>query len=364
MKIGIDARFLTHPQHGGFKTYTGALVSSLAQVDRENSYIIYTDRIPEKPLGLPANFKVKAVSGEAVFREQILLPIAMIGDRVDVAHFLCNTAPVAFGLKMVLTIHDTIPLRPSKNKSRMNMKQRLLQFYWRKFMVMSARRAALAITNSEYVRDDIRMTMGLSESSIWLAPMPIDPAFSLSAKGTRPDGVGKQTTYVLAFASPDGRKNHEGAIQAYRSAAVDYPNLNLILVCSHPDVRETLERETNSGTQAVGPVSTQELVWLFRNASALLFPSFDEGFGLPPLEAMACGTPVVASNAGALLELLGGCAIQVEPTDVSGLAEGLRRVLSNPELRNNMSRKGLEQVSNFTPENMGRQLIKAYEAVM
>jgi glycosyltransferase involved in cell wall biosynthesis len=175
-----------------------------------------------------------------------------------------------------------------------------------------------------------------------------------------PAGIAPGSSFILAFASADGRKNHATAIEAYDVLAPEFPNLKLALVCSHPQVRDGIKRPHDSGVIPVGPVSLQELIWLYRNALALVFPSFDEGFGLPPLEAMACGTPVVVSKAGSLPEVVGDCAVFADPCDAAAVAEGLKLVLTDGHLRSGLVSAGREHAARFSRENTGRELIAAY----
>jgi len=362
MIVGIDARFLTHPQRGGFKTYTHSAVSSLAVVDGDNRYLVYTDR-PDPTIQLPHNFAVKPVSGpNAVVREQILLPIAMRRDGVDVAHFPCNTAPVLFGPGMVVTIHDAIPLHRTASMGNRSLRQRLLHSYWRAVMPRSARRADMVITDSNHSLADVRAHLDVAANKIRVILPAIDPLFTRESPGSPPAEMDSPASFILAFASTDARKNHTAAISAYHAVATLYPGLKLALVCSHPSVRAGVEREAGDGVVPLGPVSAEELLWLYRNARALVFPSLDEGLGLPPLEAMACGTPVVASDGGPLRELLDGRAVLVNPHEVGSIAEGIKLTLGDHALRvrRGGSAEGRDYASQFSRERMGRELAAVY----
>jgi len=363
VRIGIDARFLTHPQRGGFKAYTHSVVAALALVDRENSYILYTDRECAEDLALPSNFKVKPVHGiHPIIREQALLPAAMSRDGVHLAHYLCNTAPVFPLVPMAVTIHDTIPLRPGKFEGGQDLHTRMLHMYWKSVMPVAARKSVVVITNSDYVLRDLGGMFALPSYRFCVVPLEVNPVFSPGAFGTPPCGVPPGGRYIMAFASRDGRKNHQTAMDAHAMLLPKFPDLKLVLVCSHPGVKEKVEG--GDGVLPVGPVSTEELIWLYRNACALMFPSFDEGFGLPPVEAMACGTPVIASNAGSLPEVTGGCACLADPLDAKGFAEGIRLVLEDDAVRDKMVEMGLLHVKRYSRESMGRELVAAYQRVV
>lgn len=359
MKVGIDARFLTHPQRGGFKTYTRTVLSALAEADSECEYVLYTDRPADIPLARHANFTVRPVPGpNSLVREQLLLPLVMKRDRVDIAHFPCNTAPILFGPRMVVTVHDTIALRDTKYSDQSSIKQRFLNSYWRAVTPRCARKADLVITDSEYVQRELERDLGLPAERMRVIPIAVNPAFLQQGHAVPAAEIDPGTQFILAFASPDGRKNQVGAIEAYRSVAAECPGLKLVLVCSHPGVRTSIRPD--DGIVPLGPVPLGELLWLYKNALALVFPSLDEGFGLPPLEAMACGTPVVVSKAGSLPEVVGDCAVFVDPSDVSSIAEGIKLILSNQALRTRLIRDGRQHAARFDHVSMGRKLVAAY----
>lgn len=363
MRIGIDARFLSHPQRGGFKSYTTTLVSSLAEVDEKNEYILYTDRPGESSLHLPANFSIKPVVAQnAIQREQFVLPNIMRRDLVDIAHFPCNTAPIFHAPKMVVTVHDAIALRDSQKRTgQLNMKHRMLRAYWRCVIPRAASLAVLNITNSEFARDDITATINLSNERIRIVPVAINEVFNRTNAGKRPDEIHPNTQFLMSFAAMDGRKNHPTTLEAFRSVRKELPQLHLIQVCSHPDLREQLRRADEERVLPIGPVSFDELLWLYNNAQALIFPSLDEGFGLPPLEALACGTPVVASNSGSIPEVVGEAAILVNPKDHDAIAQAILWISSDPIQRAAMSARGFEHVKQFSLKSMGTKLLAVYE---
>ena len=351
MRIGIDARFLTHSQHGGFKSYTRAIVSALAEVDAENQYILYTDRPPSRDL--PGNFTVKPVKGmNAVIREQIVLPLMMRKDHVDIVHFPCNTGPVLPGLPMIATIHDIISFRRRRYE---NKRQRLLNSYWRAVIPRCARRSRLVLTVSSHVVGDLVQMLALPREKIRVIHNSVDPLFLGDEQGTRPSAMDQGVQFILAFASADGRKNHKGVMEAYKMLQPEFPKLKLAVVCSNSRTKS----DCDTGIPMKN-VSNRELVWLYRNALAFVFPSFDEGFGLPPLEAMACRTPVVSSEAGALAEVVNGCSISVDPDNVRSIADGLRLALTNEAMRRKLVEAGRDRAESFSRRRMGEKLLAAY----
>ena len=365
MRIGIDARFLTHPQRGGFKSYTTTLVSSLAEVDTVNEYILYTDRIDNQLPALPSNFTIKPVTAlTAITREQFALPSAMRKDNVDIAHYLCNTAPITSHMPMIVTIHDAIPLHNSgKHTGRLNAKHKALRTYWRGVMPRAASTAELIVTNTRYSQSDIMSVLNVAEDKFRVVHPAISDAFIKSDIDKHPVEMPKTVPYIMCFAAMDGRKNHQTAIAAFKEISAEFPDLHLVLVCSHDNIKEQLKHEHGDRFLPIGPLVIEELVWLYKNSRTLIFPSFDEGFGLPPLEAMTCGTPVIASNSGSLPEVLGDAAILVETHDSAAISRGLRKLLTDDEFVKHMVSLGKNRSHLFTHQKMGRGLLGAYQEV-
>lgn len=364
MRIGIDARFLTHPQRGGFKTYTHTVVSALIESGSDHEFVMYTDRPGVQLDHLPANCDVRAITGvNSIIREQIALPMAMKRDHIDAAHFLSNTGPVLMRPNMAVTIHDTIPLREEAgtDHQQSSRKQCLFRTYWRGLIPRAARAADLVIADSAYVRDDLAQRLGVSKDRIRVVPIAINPVFFADLPGTPPVGVDAESPFLIAFGNADGRKNHRSALQAFNTIVSGFPGLKLVLICSHPGVRETLLADDN--IIPVGPVSSDELLWLYRNARALVFPSFDEGFGLPPVEAMACGTPVIVSKAGSLPEVVGPNGVFINPHDIDDIAQAMKYLLSDKDLQQRLSVSGREHAAQYDLKRMGKDLISVYQEV-
>lgn len=362
MKIGIDARFLTHPQRGGFKTYTCSLISALAgnpPAADGNEYVLYTDRPAALEHPLPANFVVEPVAGRFPAREQVILPLRMRSDGIEVAHFPCNTAPLLYRGTMVVTIHDAIPIR-RKDDGCLPLRRRLLQTYWRSVIPWSARKARLVIAVSNSAAGDLCAMLGLPADKIRVVHNGIAPMVPNSAGPVPPAEIQPGDRFLLAFAAADGRKNEERTMAAYRIVSPHFPGLRLVLVCADADTRTETGRLADAGVVTIGPVPAEQLAWLYKEARSLVFPSLDEGFGLPPLEAMAAGTPVIASRRGALPEVLGDAALFVDPEDELSIAGGIRVVLGDERLSNDLRTKGLARAELFTRERMAQETIRIY----
>jgi glycosyltransferase involved in cell wall biosynthesis len=367
LRIGLDARHLTHPQEGGFKSYTKSLVAAIAKVDRRNEYFIYTDRSSDTMMEFPDNFRVKIVQGGLPVREQIAMPIALARDHVEVAHFLSNTAPLLVRCPYVLTVHDVIPCLPeAAPRAGVSRKARLLDRYWREVIPLAAGRAASIITVSEFSSSDIQRVLGTSQERIQVLHNGIDSAFRTmepeSYQAVLKDYNLPSGRFILGFLSKEPRKNSAGIVSAFRLMADKVPDCGLVLVSSSRDdsgvLAEAVLRDTR--ITILRRLPQEALVALYNAATALVFPSFSEGFGLPVLEAMACGTPVISSNIGALSEVAGDAALLVDPANIDGMAKAILAVLSTESLRQSLRTKGFERAEMFSWEETAKRLIVTY----
>lgn len=383
MRIGIDARFLTLPQEGGFKTYTENIVHGLAALDHQNEYILYTDRpgvgrsqeSGVRIQGERDNFSVKVVAGQAAIREQVMLPLAMLRDRVDVAHFPCNTAPVAGRLRTVVTVHDLIPCLPDlKIRCGKGMKNRALASYWRKIIPAAARRAERIITISQSSKADIERIIGVPEQKITVIPTGLHADFRrVEDPEDRHEVRGKYKLpdrFLLGFVSSDPRKNSGRLLEAARLAIQNMPDLGLVLICASHEARALvldfahLRHPRFTKLSLLEKVPRKDLVTIYNMAQALVFPSLYEGFGLPVIEAMACGAPVVTSNVSSLPEVAGDAAVLIDPKDPCAIADGITSVVTDMALRSRLIERGMARAASFSWERTVRETIDVYEMVL
>lgn len=373
MRIGIDARFLTHPQEGGFKTYTENIVHGLSAFDQRNEYILYTDRPWHDSIHLGPNFRVKTIGGPGPVREQISLPMAMAQDRLDVAHFLCNTAPLVHRSKSVLTVHDIIPCISCGPVQAGGGKFNALARYWRCVMPRAARRANQVITISQASKSDICTVFDVPESRITVVPTGLHPDFQPVIDQEELDRIHESyhlpNRFIMGFISSDPRKNSSRLLAAASIVESNLPDVGLVLVCASDAARE-LVLEVSARRDLPLPritlishVPRKDLVVLYNLAEAVAFPSLYEGFGLPVIEAMACGTPLVTSNVSSLPEVAGDAALLVDPTDTDALAEALTAIMINQTLRAQLIAKGIHRAALFSWERTAQETIAVYERI-
>jgi glycosyltransferase involved in cell wall biosynthesis len=384
VRIAIDARAASHPQPGGFKTYTENLIRSLARVDGENRYILYLDRrVSDGELPQQPNFTNQVVPppipavGVAI-REQMLLPRRLAYDQVDLVHFPCATAAILAPCPFIVTIHDAIELwetpRLPNFWSPEFLKRLGMHLYLRYAQIRAACMARAIITVSHNSKRDIVRRFKISAEKIFVtyeAPTEIYRPEDNEGlvKGIR-QKYGLAPGFVLAIASASPRKNAQGLVTAYARLGDDLIEAHpLVIVWTHGLLRGEITRLVcrlglETKVSFLEKVPDEDLVLLYNAASVFVFPSLYEGFGLPPLEAMACGTPVVASNTSSLPEILDDGALLVNPRDTEALARAMREVLTCPELRMSMREKGLKRAQAFSWEKTARETVAIYQQVV
>jgi len=385
MKIGIDARFLTHPQVGGFKTYTENLVTALSQVDHLNSYIIYLDRPPlEDTLPQNDNFTYQVVEGTLPvvglpFREQITLRRRIAGDKVDLIHFLCNTAPVKVSGKFVVTLHDTIQVTNSytfhHRRSLSNHKQWAMGLYSKWTILKSARAARKVITVSNYEKTQITKHLGITPQRICvthLAPnpvfTPVSPEVKAAWRAKMRQKLGLPDRFILGVGY-EVRKNIPLLIEAFSRIASDQSDLGLVIVAAQDERRlffEKLVAELNLSQRVVilASLPACDLAGLYNLADVFVFPSERESFGLPPLEAMACGAPVIAMDLSSIPEIVQDGALLIHGKEVQTWADAISRVVTDETLRSGLVQRGLQQAATLNWRRCAQETIQVYRAVL
>lgn len=370
MRIAIDATSV--PRHrAGAGTYICNLVQALAQVDRENTYYVFAkagtferrqlerDRFHLVPVWLPSTL------GRMVW-EQAILPVHLRRRRVDVLHSPHLTTPaLGDGWRRVVTFHDvTFFLLPRRYPA-------LRRLYYQQAARAGARLAHLVIAVSQTVKDDVMRQFDLPSEKVRVVPLAPgagfrrldDPARIVAVR----DKYGLPARFILNVGTLEPGKNQATLLRAFQRLKEQGMEDELVIAGQRGWMYERLFRLVDElglrgQVHFTGYLPDEDLVAVYNLADVFVFPSLYEGFGLPPLEAMACGLPVVASNAPAPVEVLDGAALLVSPRDVEGLAEGLGRVLQDRRLRYRLRKRGLERAVQFSWERTARETVEAYQA--
>lgn len=383
MKIGIDARFLTHPQRGGFKTYTENLIAALGEVDSENEYILYLDRPPNEESKLPhrPNFAARIVPGllpvvGMVWREQFGLARQVIRDRLDLFHAPSLTAPLRLACPLVVTIHDMIWFfaeKFSSGKPR-SVQRRLMDGYYRVVPQLVVHRAAAILTVSQAAKNDIIQHLGLAPDQIIVTCEAASPVFHHIDDVSRIEKIrcryDVNSPFILGIGSADSRKNIPTLIKAYSLLPVTLRAMyRLVIVWTHDLMEAELGKQVAQmnlidDVRFVRQVTNEDLALLYNAASLFAFPSLYEGFGLPLLEAMACGTPIVTANNSSIPEIVDDAALLVEAKDAKAIADAIASVLTDEAIYATLKQRGSKRAAAFSWEKCARETLTAYRQVL
>lgn len=368
MHIAIDAHSVG-AQLGGNESYATNLIEALAEIDQTNRYTLYVT----KPVAIERfnnrwpNFQVKqTLPHTPLVRIPLTLSRELRRHPVDILH-VQYTAPPFAPCPVVTTIHDlAFEHLPETFNRRSWMQLRLT-------VRRTARRAAHIITVSEYSRGDISRTYGIAPERITVTPEAAPAHFAPVTNETElrriRESYGIQENYILSLGSIQPRKNLVRLIEAYSSLRGVHPQGKLPqLVLAGK--RGWLDDETFRAAERnalgrdilfTGYVPEQDLVGLYSGAICFVYPSYFEGFGLPVVEAMQCGVPVIAGNRTSLPEVVGDAGLLFDPFDTKALVDALTRVISDEAYRAALRAKGLERAKNFNWRTTAQLTLGAYQ---
>jgi glycosyltransferase involved in cell wall biosynthesis len=303
-------------------------------------------------------------------REQVMLPRRMKHDRLDLAHFLCNTAPISLPCKSVITIHDIIPCKLRCRSG--SLKDTLLLNYWKQTIPHGARKADHIITVSQASKADICTTLKLPSRKVTVIPTGYHPAFRLimdeRETGRMCTRLGLTGRFVLGFASSDPRKNVSVFLTAMARVRERVHDCKVVIVCTSEDVEDEVRTLAsgiidNQTLKLLSGLSREDLAMLYNLADVVLFPSLYEGFGLPVVEAMACGTPVVTSNVSSLPEVAGDAAILINPRSPVEASDAVVKLLLNDRLHRKKTAEGIMRARSFEWHRVANSTVGVYESL-
>jgi glycosyltransferase involved in cell wall biosynthesis len=370
MKIAIDARKW---RDYGIGTYVRNLVRHLAQIDRETTYFLFCDRADEATLrDLAANFVpvVEESPGYSV-QEHLAIPLKLRKLGADLLHSPHYVLPLLCRTPSVVTIHDCIHLLFPQY-----LPNRLALTYARTMMGSAIRRSSLVLTVSEASRSDIlRFYPEADPERVEVVPNAIDEAILEHPGEEEMERVKERYQirgrFVLYAGNIKPHKNLDRLIAAFGllKQRGGHEDLKLLIIGDEINKYGSLRRRVEAAgvrqdVRFFGFVPEHTLSALYRLASVFAFPSLYEGFGLPPLEAMACGTPVLTSRISSLPEVVGDAAVLVDPYSVDDIASGLARLLDDEALRRDLIARGRAHVATFSWERSVKAIHTAYLKVL
>jgi len=372
MHIGLNAHLLSLAETyrgAGINWYIHNLLTHLPRVDHDNRYTAFLGdrRFTSSELALSFSRLPTSRPTVRIFWEQVVQPFALQKERVDLLHALAFVAPLLSPCPSVVTIYDlSFLLYPESFK-------RSKRFYLDLFTRLSVRRARRIIAISESTKCDVVRLLGVSPEKVQVVYCGIDEAFRPLAED-QVDAFrskrGLPERFILFVGTIEPRKNVTRLIEAFATLRpCDPATLKLVIGGAkgwfYEDVFARVE-ELGLGGEVMFPgyIPVSELPLWYNAAELFVYPSLYEGFGLPPLEAMACGTPVVTANTSSLPEVVGEAGLTVDPLDVEGLAEAMRRALSDEALRQEMREQGLQRAKGFSWTKTVQETVQVYQRAM
>ncbi len=366
MRIGIDAR-LVYYHKAGIGQYIVRLIQALAGIDHADQFLVFKSRKDHTRIVQQANFHFKPLWTPSHHRfERIAMSAELAPFPLDVLHSPDFIPPQWSRCPSVITMHDLAFLLYPHLLTRDSAR-----YYGQ--VDLAAKQADHIIAVSQSTKRDTMRMLGVPEEKITVIyeaahPIfrPLDHATDIARARAQ---YQLQGDFILFVGSIEPRKNLPTLLRAFGRLRAKYKSSATLAIASNhswlvAELDQVInEQKLGDAVRFLGGVPNEELVYLYNAAQVLVMPSLYEGFGLPPLEAMACGTPVIASNVSSLPEVLGDAGMLFNPEDVEGLTVALWRVLSDENLRREMRAKGLKRARIFSWERAARETLAVYRKV-
>jgi len=347
----INSKFLTQ-NITGVQRFAFNVAIKLSQI-KNNNLLFFSPNGDFKPFYeefFKKDFLIVKGRTKGIIWEQIELPLFAKRKKAIILN-LGNSGPVFYN-KNITVIHDLLWLKFPEAYSKLFVK-------WYSFMVPRLIRNSLKIiTVSQTSKKDIMNYFKIAEDKISVVYLGIDKTIFRPLRLKRED-------FILWVGSLKAYKNFYGLIDAFKILKQKYKISHRLILAGYgvEKLREKFPDKIRDDVVFIDKVNDEILINLYNRADLFVFPSFYEGFGLPPLEAMACGCPVVVSNAGSLSEVCGDAAVYCNPYDPEDIARAIYEVLSSEELKNYLSQKGLERAKIFSWEKTAEEILKIIEEV-
>lgn len=370
MRIVIDGRMV---QESGIGRYIRNLITNLQTIDKENEYFILHLQKDYDTLAYDSNFqKILADFRWYGVTEQIKLPRLLQNIRPDLVHFPHFNVPVFYLGNYIVTIHDLIHQHfQMKRTTRLNpLSFKVKQLGYKKIFKNALKKSAKIIVPSNYIKDLLFDEWGVSNDKVVVTYEAVDGKIlelskKLELKSQKLlEKFNIKLPYIFYVGNAHPHKNVEGLIKAFLRLKKNHSSLKLVLSGNDHYFWKRIKREFQyEDIIYTGFISDKELVGLYRNAECFIVPSFEEGFGIPLLEAMACSCPVVSSNKGSLREVGADAALYFDPFDIEDMVKKTSQVINNEKLRKNLIEKGLKRYRQFSWETLGKKTLEVYKCV-
>jgi glycosyltransferase involved in cell wall biosynthesis len=361
MRIGVNALYLIPGGVGGTEIYLRSLLTALAEIDHHNHYFVFTNRetgpdlVPAPPNFTHVPQAVRAVNRPArLLWEQTMLPLAAARLRLDVLLNPGFTAPLLCGCPQVTVFHDLQHKRHPEYFRWFDLP------FWNFFLFWSITVSARIIAVSSATADDLRRWYRLPPARILTIPSGVDPHFFELAARRCPE------PFLLAVSTLHPHKNLDGLLRAFATFRERHPEYRLIVSGIHGFFSDELHAlrdrlELADSVEFPGWIPREDLYDLYARATAFLYPSLFEGFGLPVLEALAAGVPTGCSQIEPMNGIAGEAALKFDPRDPAAMAEVMHRLVTDDELRERLAAAGPLRAAQFSWRNTAEGILDAIQ---
>ncbi|HJO03957.1 MAG TPA: glycosyltransferase family 1 protein [Acidobacteriota bacterium] len=366
MRVAIDARKINDY---GIGSYLRGLIGASAQIRPDWRFVLIGEPSDAHELDQHTNISwIVNSSRKYGLGELISLPRAVRSTRADVFHSPHYVVPPRLPCPAVVTVHDCIHLRFREHLPRpLGFLPRSLSYvYARAMMGHAVAHASRVIAVSESTGQDLIARLGVPSDRLRVVLNGANEFWHRPTPAPRAEVIARQLDlpqqYLLWVGNPKPHKNLERLVCAFERLAPARPDLHLLLAGAQPGQVEGLTRPRINPERchALGEISNEALRLLYERAAALVIPSLWEGFGLPALEAMAAGAPVVAAAVGGVQEVVGDAGVLVDPSETDSIAAGIRRLLDEPELGEKLRQRGRERAAELTWHRAAEATLHAY----
>jgi glycosyltransferase involved in cell wall biosynthesis len=371
MKIGIEVQRLFRKQKFGIETSALQLIRKLQSKFTNCEFLIYArNDVDSQCLEASSNVKIKQVSGKFFFDfEQVFLPLAAKNDAVDLLHCTGNTTPFFSTVPVVQTLHDVIFMDAISSSD--TLYQQFGNYYRRQMVPAVTPKSETVITVSNYEKSRILNRIKIDEKKVRVIYNGIDENRFRIVSDTRLINIRQKYSlpeeFILFLGNTAARKNALRVIEAYALYAsmteepvpIVTPGLSKKFISDH--LHKLSQQNKLQHFVMPGYVDDEDLASLYNLAKIFLYPSLSEGFGMPLVEAMACGSPVISSNISCLPEIAGNAAVLADPTNTRSITNAIVGLLADENLRNQKRQEGIANAKRFSWDKTADQVFEVYD---
>lgn len=373
MRIGIDVRYLSHGLVGGVHTYIAHFVPALIDLAVDHEIVLYADtKRPFELHNLPKHVTVRLLpyrNALSSVQHDMFMRRQMAQDRLDVVHFPANYGFGPPGARTVITLHDVINILPLHEILRghgKNPRTIAMMTYLHVLTTQAVRRADALLTVSAHAAGQIARQSGRDPRQIIAVPHAPTPDLRRIVDAAQLEAVRQRHGLQRQFVLADALKNPAVLVRAWRRLPAELrARYEIVFFARRPDLLPIVSEAVAEGAARllVRP-AREDLIALYSMAEAFVFPSWIEGFGIPILEAMTCGTPVIASDRGSIPEVAGGAVLLADAEDDAAFARHLAQVLGDPAVAQRLREQGFARAAQFSWPRTARQILELYEQIV